>query len=208
MIFPMQYDHLGYDFLQRVDKDRLHSGADLNFGRPEDDFGLSIHSITKGEVIFSKDTGKGWGNLIVIYHSAYGVWSRYAHLNERFIRVGDSVVEGQEIGTCGHTGGNWASHLHLDIIQKELSSWVKYTKNWSIDKVKEHYLDPIKYIKTIQAQEESLPDIVKWHKKHKIIEQWNTPPTFEELKLGWIAYKLGEAIVKDKLNIKDFNLKP
>jgi len=46
------------------------------------------------------------------------------------------------------------------------------------------------------------PDIVKWHKGHKIIEKWSNPPTPDELRLGWALYKFGKA----KLKAKDFNL--
>lgn len=48
--------------------------------------------------------------------------------------------------------------------------------------------------------------IVKWHKKHQIIEKWSTPPTNEELKIGFAIYKAMKAIALGKLNKSDFNL--
>ncbi len=54
-----------------------------------------------------------------------------------------------------------------------------------------NFADPV--WKFLQEQFEKLdekePDIVKWHKKNKIIEKWNKPATPDELKLGWTIYK-------------------
>lgn len=48
--------------------------------------------------------------------------------------------------------------------------------------------------------------IVKWNKKHKLIEKWGNPSSKEEERDGWMLYKLGKAIVNGKLKKEDFNL--
>lgn len=154
MIIPMKYTHFGYKFLDVVSKVpfQYHSGIDLNFGKPNEDEGMEIKACAKGIVQFAKDTGKGWGNLIVVYHPAFGIWSRYAHLKEIKVVVGDKVEEGHLIGFCGHTGGNWNAHLHFDIILKELKSWTKYTSWMKKEEVLQYYTDPLPYIAKINSE--------------------------------------------------------
>jgi len=185
----MSYTHFGWDYLDKVSATVIHSGVDLNRGRPNDDLGDPIHAMANGEVVFSKDTGKGWGNLIVIYHPAYGCWSRYAHLNTRKVAVGTKVKEGDLIGECGSSGGTWKPHLHWDVIIKELPTWTKYTTWWSRDKVQEYYADPIKYVEETNYGEHKEDPIIAWHKENHIIERWSDVPTQDEYKLAWAIYK-------------------
>ena len=125
MVFPMEHTHYGFDYLDKVNFYQIHSGCDFNFGRPWDDLGKEVVAIAKGEVVYLSDTGKGWGRMIVIYHPSFGVWTRYAHLDTFNVKNGDKLEEGQQIGTCGSSGGSWNSHLHFDIIRKELHSRTK-----------------------------------------------------------------------------------
>lgn len=185
----MQYSHLGHNFLDQVSTFVRHSGVDLNFGKPNDDLNLPVKAMTGGQVVFSKDAGKGWGNLVVIYHAAYGVWTRYAHLNKRLVNEMDRVEEGQEIGLCGATGGNWTPHCHWDLIVKKLPTWTKYTTGWSVEKILEYYRNPLEYVAKQNELDKIDEPIVKWHKENKIIETWSSPPTPDELKLGFAVYK-------------------
>ena len=204
MMIPMpDYTHLGHEYLDKVKNSlgipQVHSGVDLNYGRPWDDLGKEVVAMGKGSVVFSRDTGKGWGNMIVIYHPTYRVWSRYAHLETLAVRVGEEVEEGQKIGTCGHSGGSWKPHLHWDVIRKVLDKWTNYTSFWSAEKTQEYYLDPLKFVAETKDEE----PIVKWHKENKIIEKWSVPPTPIELKLAWTVYK---ALKANKDNNLKFNL--
>ena len=58
----------------------------------------------------------GYGNYIIIEHSG-GVYSTYAHLNPKGIKVqqGDVVKQGQIIGIMGNSGSSEALHLHFEI---------------------------------------------------------------------------------------------
>ncbi len=75
--------------------------------------GSPIMSIEAGVVIFSGRQSKG-GNVVQIDH-LNGYFSEYAHLNERYVKVGDSVKRGDVIGTMGKTGFATGTHLHFGI---------------------------------------------------------------------------------------------
>ena len=206
MVIPMVYTHFGYDYLDKVNFYQIHSGVDLNYGRPDEDLGKEIVAMANGEVVFAKDCGRGWGRMIVIYHAAYGCWSRYAHLDSFNIKLGDKVKEKQKIGECGSSGGTWKPHLHFDIIIKELPYWTKYTNWMSKKEVKKYYADPLKYIEESNYLERKEAPIIEWNKKYKIIEKWTDTPTPQELKAGWISYKIAKAIFNKNFTKKDFNL--
>lgn len=154
MIIPMRYTKFGYGYLDKVAYNLYHSGTDLNFGNGEDDHGLPIKAMADGTVAYSGWGAGGWGNIIVIYHPKYKVWSRYAHLNKCYYSKGTDVKEGDHIGDCGNTGGNWSSHLHWDILRKiPPNGLLQYTTWWSQAKVREYYHHPIPYVQSINASE-------------------------------------------------------
>lgn len=159
--FPIKYDRLGYKFGSKVygGKVALHSGADLNLGPwASSDLGLEIKPMYRGEVVYAKASGAGWGNLTVIYHPDLKVWSRYAHQQIIYVHVGQFVASWDILGRVGKTGTK-SPHLHFDIIKKELLKWTNYTWGWNRKKLEEYYLDPIQYINNSQTNMiESLPD--------------------------------------------------
>ncbi len=73
-----------------------------------------IRAADGGTVIFSGWSG-GYGNMIKIQHSG-GMVTAYAHLNSRFVQVGDKVSKGQTIGRAGSTGNSTGPHLHFEVI--------------------------------------------------------------------------------------------
>jgi murein DD-endopeptidase MepM/ murein hydrolase activator NlpD len=83
----------------------------LDFVAPK---GTKIYSTGDGIVTLSKFSRKGYGNEIIIDHS-FGYSTRYAHLDEIFIKKGEKVKRGQLIGTLGSTGRSTGPHLHYEI---------------------------------------------------------------------------------------------
>ena len=143
----MEYTSLGYEFGQSTNTGVLHSGTDLNWGSGNDDLGKDCKAMAAGTVVYSDlPASSGWGNMIVIHHPQFNIWTRYAHLQDRLINVGDQVNEGQLIGHVGNSGGNWSAHLHWDVIIKKLASWREYTEGFSQEKLEEFYTDPIIYL--------------------------------------------------------------
>jgi len=189
MILPFDYTHIGYNFGDKVPGLKIHTGADLNWGASAGaDLGRPVKAIAYGVVVYSREAGAGWGNMMVVWHKAYGIWSRYAHLDKRWYDEGQVVKEGQEIGACGKTGTT-SPHLHFDIIRKELPKWTNYTYKWSEAKLREYYLDPLKYIEGIKKAEMSnqpqktLRPAVDWAIESKITngDRPQDPATREEI---------------------------
>lgn len=91
-----------------------------------------------GEVIgINTDNGStGWGNYVLLQHayvlkggSTITLYSRYAHLKDVLVAVGDTVTAGQKIGTVGATGSvstatGDGSHLDYDIMWDSTSNSV------------------------------------------------------------------------------------
>ena len=77
--------------------------------------GAPVKSADSGYVVLA---GGGWnggyGNHVIIDHGN-GFTTLYAHLNSIFVRPGESVSRGQQIGTVGNTGNSTGPHLHFEI---------------------------------------------------------------------------------------------
>ena len=72
-----------------------------------------------GYVIYAGWDRTGYGNLVIVNHGN-GYITYYAHLNRIFIRQGESVGQGQRIGTVGSTGNSTGPHLHFEIRQNNI----------------------------------------------------------------------------------------
>jgi murein DD-endopeptidase MepM/ murein hydrolase activator NlpD len=90
-----------------------HDGVDITSTR-----GTSVLAAGHGQVIMTKrsDLLAGFGNYVEIDHG-HGVVTRYSHLEEITVRVGQKIKKGHTLGTVGSTGGSIAPHLHYEVIQ-------------------------------------------------------------------------------------------
>ena len=86
----------------------FHSGLDL--AGPEH---AKVHVTNDGQVEFA-----GWksdyGNVIDVKH-AYGLSTRYAHLERILVQPDQIVKKGQIIGIQGSTGRSTGHHLHYEV---------------------------------------------------------------------------------------------
>jgi murein DD-endopeptidase MepM/ murein hydrolase activator NlpD len=76
--------------------------------------GTSIKASSSGIVIYSGNTIRGYGNLIILRHSEEFV-TIYAHNQENLVEEGMWVQKGQIIGKVGQTGRASGPHLHFEI---------------------------------------------------------------------------------------------
>ena len=102
---------------------RIHPFHKGNYNHPGADFaatrGTSVFATAKGVVVDLRKGSTlqaGYGNYIEIDHGN-GIITRYAHLEDVLVRVGQRVSEGFTIGTVGMSGGAIAPHVHYEIIR-------------------------------------------------------------------------------------------
>ncbi len=86
----------------------VHPGFDLAAKT-----GTRVGAAAAGEVVHAGPAGT-YGNLVRIRH-ADGYETRYAHLSQVDVKVGDHVEVGAEIGAVGSTGHSTGPHLHFEI---------------------------------------------------------------------------------------------
>lgn len=155
---PMKDDRkTGYKFLQPTSSGAFHAGEDLNSGDfGAADFKLPIKPMAKGEVIYVRNGGPGWGNIVVIWHEELKVWSRYAHFYQVYVKEGDLVDLNTVLGLCGKSG-TASVHCHWEVIIKKLSRWTLYPIGWRRKQVLEYWTSPYEFINK-QIMIESLPE--------------------------------------------------
>ena len=101
-----QYDelHVGYP----------HGGVDLAIST-----GTPILAAENGIVTVAHawlgTVSDGYGNYVDILHPD-GNTTRYGHMSEINVKVGQIVVKGQQIGRVGSTGRSTGPHLHFEVI--------------------------------------------------------------------------------------------
>lgn len=88
-----------------------HEGLDFRAS-----IGTPVFAVEDGRVVTSKNGAPDpAGEFISIQHPS-GIISRYMHLSQRLVSVGDSVHAGQLIAKSGASGiQNSAAHLHFDL---------------------------------------------------------------------------------------------
>jgi murein DD-endopeptidase MepM/ murein hydrolase activator NlpD len=76
--------------------------------------GSTIVAARSGTVTFAGWSDRGYGNLVKIRHAG-GAETWYAHASRLFVRVGESVSQGEAIAAVGSTGISTGPHLHLEL---------------------------------------------------------------------------------------------
>ena len=89
-----------------------HTGLDIS--APKD---TPVLAAAAGAVTASGYDSKN-GNYVLLSHGD-GLETYYAHLTESSVKPGDTVTQGQTIGTVGSTGQSTGPHLHFEVRQDE-----------------------------------------------------------------------------------------
>ena len=83
----------------------------INLAVPE---GTSVKAADDGEVIYSGNELKGYGNLVLVRHKN-GYVTAYAHASELLVNRGDKIARGQIIARAGATGSVSQPQLHFEL---------------------------------------------------------------------------------------------
>jgi murein DD-endopeptidase MepM/ murein hydrolase activator NlpD len=93
------FDGVGYE---------PHAGLDI-----ATNYGTGIEATADGRVIFAGTFG-GYGNIVVIDHG-YGITTRYGHMSQINVHVGQYVTRGKVVGAVGSTGRSTGPHCHYEV---------------------------------------------------------------------------------------------
>ncbi len=85
----------------------IHTGIDLR-----GEIGEPVHATATGKVTVAGREG-GYGNMVEINHGN-GLATRYGHLSEIDVKVGQTVRIGEVVGKIGSTGRSTGPHLHYE----------------------------------------------------------------------------------------------
>ncbi|RPJ83884.1 MAG: M23 family metallopeptidase [Acidobacteria bacterium] len=86
----------------------FHSGIDISAPR-----GNKVLATADGLAIYAQGQ-VGYGRLVVLQHK-FGLSTRYGHLSQVAVKVGQRVKKGDIIGYVGSTGRATGPHLHYEV---------------------------------------------------------------------------------------------
>lgn len=76
--------------------------------------GSHIIAASEGVVVFSGNSLKTYGNMIILKHNN-GFFTVYAHASKLDVTKGEKVSKGQVIARVGSTGRSTGPHLHFEL---------------------------------------------------------------------------------------------
>ena len=94
---------------------KIHHGIDI-----PSPIGTEVVASDGGEVIYSGNRLRGFGNLIVIAHDNH-YYTVYAHNSKLLKKRGQVVRRGELIALSGNTGRSFGPHLHFEIRKRSQS---------------------------------------------------------------------------------------
>jgi len=124
-----------------------HLGEDWNKTTGGDtDCGEPVFATADGVIMLAKDAGPGWGNVVIIEHTASDgtkLQSLYGHM-ESIMKSSGTVKRREQIGTVGSANGRYKCHLHFEIRWKECPLWGEVGPGYSDDR--RGWIDPSEFI--------------------------------------------------------------
>lgn len=112
LIWPVRgwvTSEFGYRYSPIKNEYAFHQGIDIATR-----MGAPVVAPADGTVIFA-GWEPGYGMVVIVDHG-YGVVTRYAHLSNFYVKVGDTVNRGEVIGAVGNTGITTGPHLHYEVL--------------------------------------------------------------------------------------------
>ena len=105
-----------------------------------------VFAAADGRIVFAADAGAGWGNVIIIEHTAEDgtkIQSLYGHL-ETIQKTAGEVKRREQIGTVGSANGRYLCHLHFEIRWAECPFWDKPGYGYADER--HGWVDPSEFI--------------------------------------------------------------
>lgn len=99
----------GYRVSPFTGKRAFHAGIDISSR-----MGTAIVAPADGVITFRGRQG-GFGKMLAINHG-HGIVTRYGHLKDYKVNVGQKVKRGQIIGLLGNSGRSTGPHLHYEVL--------------------------------------------------------------------------------------------
>jgi len=124
--------HLGEDWNKK-------SGGDTDCGEP-------VFATSGGQIVFAGNAGPGWGNVIIVEHTAPDgtkVNSVYGHL-QTIARNSGSVSRREQIGTIGNADGRYMCHLHFELRSSDCPIGIAAGGGYADDR--HGWIDPSEFI--------------------------------------------------------------
>ncbi len=87
---------------------RMHEGVDFAAA-----YGTPIHATADG-VVTHAGWMSGYGRLVTIRHE-FGIETRYGHMSNIKVKVGQKVSKGETVGAMGNSGRSTGTHLHYEV---------------------------------------------------------------------------------------------
>ncbi len=130
---PVNLSHIRISSLFGVRADPLEGEAKVHMG-------IDLAG-AKGEPIYVTGDGKvekvsfnffGYGNEVIVNHG-FGYKTRYAHMQQPLVHVGQYLKRGDLIGLMGTSGKSTGSHLHYEVIymDRRVNPIIYFNKNLS-----------------------------------------------------------------------------
>lgn len=94
-----------------------HEGADYDVVGGAPDNKVDVLCLYPGVVVGSSDGTTGYGRQVRVRHTNNGqvFYTRYAHLDRRYVAVGEVVGRGEPLGEVGATGNATGEHVHINL---------------------------------------------------------------------------------------------
>lgn len=66
-------------------------------------------------IIDNENEARAYGNYVCVWYKELHIKVWYCHLEENFVKVGETIKRGDKIGIMGNTGNSDGAHLHLHV---------------------------------------------------------------------------------------------
>jgi murein DD-endopeptidase MepM/ murein hydrolase activator NlpD len=124
-----------------------HLGEDWNANSGGDsDCGAPVFASADGRIVFAQDAGPGWGNVVIVEHTAPDgtkLQSLYGHL-QSIAKDSGRIARREQIGTIGNANGRYSCHLHFELRWNECPFWNETGPGYSDQK--HGWIDPSEFI--------------------------------------------------------------